>query len=110
MRVSVTTSPGQAPPAFAKARAHHLLAVDVPAAASGGRTPLLVEPNVLEAPAFINAVDHDRHAFDIGLHAGGAARMKHDGPRPVLLQPPVDLPNQFPALFLVGHYRLLDEL
>src|SRR4051795_6203714 len=73
------------------------------------RRVLLIEPSVLEAPAVINAVDHDCHALDIGLHAGGAARVKHDGPRPVLLQLLVDLPDQLPALFLVGHYRLLDE-
>src|SRR3954447_20318588 len=68
------------------------------------RRVLLIEPRVLEAPAVINAVDHDRYALDIGLHTGGAARVKHNGPRPVLLQPPVDLPDQLSALFLVGHY------
>src|SRR4051812_1680927 len=70
---------------------------------------LLVEPGVLEAPAVVDAVDHQRHALDMGLHAGGTARMEHDRPRPVLLQLLVDVPDQLLALLLVDHHRLLDE-
>src|ERR1700731_851220 len=39
---------------------------------------LLIEPHVLEAPAVIDAVDHDRQTLDPGLPAGAAGWVKDD--------------------------------
>jgi hypothetical protein len=57
----------------------------------GGRA-LFVEPDVLEAPAVIGAVDHDVQPLDLAPPAGRIA---------------VDLPNELPALRLIGFHRLL---
>ena len=48
---------------------------------SAQRSPLFVEPDVFEPPAVVDAVDHDGQAFDPGLPAGPAARVKDDWPR-----------------------------
>src|SRR5579862_6958168 len=47
---------------------------------------LLVEPGVFHAPAVEDAVDHDRHALDVWLHAGAAAAVEDDRPGIVLSQ------------------------
>ena len=74
-------------------------------------TRLLVEPDVLHAPAIGDAVDHDRQPFHIGLPAAAASIVKDDRPGAVLCQLPLDLPNNLPALFLIGLNRLLiDQL
>src|SRR6516164_6052926 len=74
------------------------------------RGPLAVEPDVFHAPAVEAAVDHDCQPLQLWLHAGHQAAVVEDRARPVLLQFPVDLPDQPPALIPVGHRRLLDEL
>src|SRR5262249_18144509 len=47
--------------------------------------------------------------FDPRLPAGGKPEVIHDRPRLILLQSPVDLPDQPFALLLVGLHRLLLE-
>src|SRR5579884_434047 len=79
-------------------------------AASVASPPALsVEPDILEAPAVVDAVDHDRQPLDLRLHAGGADVVEDDRPRAVLLQLLVDLPNQALPLLRVGDHRLLVE-
>src|SRR5690242_14867102 len=72
--------------------------------AHGGRA-LFVEPDVLEAPAVIGAVDHDVQPLDLGPPAGRLAQV--EWPHNRLLQLAVDLPNELLALRLVGFHRLL---
>src|SRR5436305_465926 len=67
---------------------------------------LPVEPDVFEAPAVVDAVDHDRQPLDRRLPAGALDIVEDDRPGAVLLQSPVDLPDQFLALVLVGQRRL----
>src|SRR5271168_1816287 len=67
---------------------------------------LLVEPDVFEAPAVIDAVDHRRQPLDVRLPAGRSAVVPNYRPRAVLLQLLVDLPDQLPAFLLVGLHRL----
>src|SRR6516165_1870373 len=71
-----------------------------------GGKGLFVEPDVFETPAVIDAVAHDRQPLDPGLPAGCPARVGDDRPDRVLLQFPVDLPDQLLALLLVGLDRL----
>src|SRR6516225_2181697 len=68
--------------------------------------PLFVEPDVFEAPAVVDAVAHDSQPPDPGLPTGCPARVGDDRPDRVLLQFPVDLPDQLLALLLVGLDRL----
>src|SRR5436309_3505553 len=74
--------------------------------APGGRA-LFVDPDVLEAPAVIGAVDHDVQPLDLGPPAGRLAQVELDGPHHRLLQLAVDLPNELLALRLIGFHRLL---
>ena len=67
--------------------------------ADKARGPLLVEPDVFHAPAVVDAVDHDREPFDIGLLAGRAARIEDDRSCRILRQLPFDLPYQLLTLF-----------
>jgi len=53
---------------------------------------LLVEPDILHAPAVEDAVDHDRQAFDIGALAGAAAAVENDRPHIVVGQLAFDYP------------------
>ena len=64
----------------------------------GSASALPVEPDVFEAPAVVDAVDHHRQALDVGLPAGRGAVVKDDRPGAVLLQLAVDLPDQLLAL------------
>src|SRR5438270_12512656 len=78
---------------------------------SSSRTALLVEPYIFEAPAVVDAVDHDRQPLDLGLAAGRAARIEDHRPGNVLDQLPFDLPYQLFALFRIGFHRLpIDQL
>src|ERR1700738_5273362 len=74
------------------------------------RAGLTVQPNVFEAPAVVNAVDHDRQPFDVGLAAARGAVVKDDRPGRLLPPLPVDLPHQLFALLPVGLHRLALEL
>src|SRR6516225_2715402 len=75
------------------------------------RYRLLVEPDVLHAPAVGNAVDHDRQSFYIGLPAAATSIVKDDRASTVLGQLPFDFPNQSSARLLIGLCRLLiDQL
>src|ERR1700730_494017 len=67
---------------------------------------LLVEPDVLEARAVVDAVDHLGHPLHPWLVADRRARVKEDRPDVVLDQFPFDLPYQQPPLLRVGLYRL----
>src|SRR5271166_5746119 len=82
-----------------------------PAPANAGpvRRPLFVQPQIFEAPAVVLAVDHDRQPFQLGLPAGRGAEVVDDRPGSILLQLLVDLPDELPALALVGFDRLLLE-
>src|SRR5205809_183252 len=53
---------------------------------------LLVEPDILHAPAVEGAVDHDRQALDIGALAGAAAAVENDRPHIVVGQLALDRP------------------
>src|SRR5215469_14397133 len=68
-----------------------------------------VEPDVLHAPAVVLAVGHDGEVLDPRLSAGAEAHVVDDRPRAVLLELPVDLPDQPLALVAVGQGRLLDK-
>src|SRR5882757_2099454 len=63
---------------------------------------LLVEPDVFVAIAVIGAVGHHRDILDVRLPAGAGSGMEDDRTRDVLLQPLVDLPDQFLALVDIG--------
>src|SRR5215475_2475148 len=67
---------------------------------------LLVEPDVFEAPAVVDAVDHRREPFDIMVATGRGSRVVNDRPGAVLGQPTLDLPHQPLALVLVEFDRL----
>src|SRR5271163_2547281 len=72
---------------------------------------LFVEPDVFEAPAIVDAVDHDRQTLDPGLPAGAAGRVKDDRSDRSFRQHPFELPDDLLALFRIGLHRLLiDEL
>src|SRR5215472_16065466 len=70
---------------------------------------LPLEPHVFHAPTVVLAVDHDGQPFELSLHASCCAGVVDDWARRILLQFLVDLPNEVPALLLIGHRRLLDE-
>src|SRR5262245_59725649 len=69
----------------------------------------MLEPDVLEAPAVVGAVRHDRDPLHPRRPAGRPARMQDDRSRYVLLQLSVDLPNQLLALFQIRFRRLQVE-
>jgi hypothetical protein len=69
-----------------------------------------IEPDVIQAPAIVPAVDHDGQSFHLRLHAGGGAGVVDDRARAVLLQLLVDVPDATPALVAVGDLGLRDEL
>src|SRR5262249_38344142 len=71
------------------------------------RWRLIVEPEVLEPVAVVDAVDHHRHALHLGVPAGGLTGVEDDRPGTVLRQSPLDLPHQLLALLPVGLRRLL---
>ena len=78
---------------------------------SSGRASkeLLVKPDVFHAPAVVDAIDHRRQTFHLGVPAGRAPRMKNDRPRPLLLQCFIYIPDQLPAPLRVGLARLSME-
>src|SRR5580704_9334629 len=67
-----------------------------------GASALLREPDVVQPPAVVHAVDHRRQALDPWMPAGRAAGVEDDWPGALLLQPAVDLPDQLLALLRVG--------
>src|ERR1700730_11292005 len=75
-----------------------------------GRLRLLVEPNVFEAPAVIDAVDHRRQPLHLRLPAGRGDAVKDDRPSALLLRVTVDLPHVCFAFFLIGFVRLPVDL
>src|SRR6266851_7709174 len=82
-------------------------------AAAGRRSALCsaVEPDILETPAVVDAVDVDRHALDIRLPASGGLVVEDDRAGDVLLQLAIDLPHHLQALLLVELLRLrLEQL
>src|SRR5262245_8357047 len=62
---------------------------------------LAVEPDVLEAPAVVDAVGLDSVVPDVGLPAAGRHLVENDRAGDVFLELPVDLPHHFPALLLI---------
>src|SRR5438132_6360063 len=76
-----------------------------PEAILAERVRLSVEPDILEAPAVVDAVDHRRAALHIGMPARPGAVVPEDRPGCVLGQPPFDCPHQLLALLLVGLHR-----
>src|SRR6516164_1906102 len=65
------------------------------------RYRLLVEPDVLHAPAVGDAVDHDRQSFHIGLPAAGTSIVKDDRASIVLGQLSFDFPIRVSGYFNV---------
>src|SRR5439155_15650125 len=78
----------------------------LPPAAAWRSRLLFVQPHVFHAPAVVDAVAHDRQAFDIGLTAVAGGKIHDDRPNALLGQFALDLPNQGLALFLVRLHRL----
>src|SRR6202040_915757 len=69
--------------------------------------PLFIQPDVFEAPAIVDAVDHYRQALDPGLPAGAAGRVEDDRADRGFRQHPFELPDDLLALFRIGLHRLL---
>src|SRR3954454_3059191 len=68
---------------------------------------LLIEPDILQAPAIEDAVDHQRDALDVRAQAGAARVVKDDRAGIVLRQSALDRPEQLLAAFNVRGARLL---
>src|SRR5207245_994235 len=62
----------------------------------------VVEPEVFETEAVVDAVDHHGHPFHLRVPAGRLTGVKDDRPRAVFRQSPLDFPYQLLALVLVG--------
>ena len=78
----------------------------MPSGATGYRS-LPVEPDVLEAPAVVDAVGHDRQVLEVRLAADCDVIVEEDRTGVVFNQFPLDLPHQLLALIDVGLGRLL---
>src|SRR5215469_9485330 len=75
------------------------------------RKGLIVEPDVLEARAAIEAVDHLGHALDPRLPAGRLTGIEDYRADIVLGEPPFDFPHHLPAFLPVRLHRLpIDQL
>src|SRR6266436_7394077 len=70
------------------------------------RQQLLVEPQVLEARAVVDAVDHQGQTLDLRLPAGRLTGIEDDRANIVLGQPFFDLPHHFLAFLPVRLHRL----
>src|SRR5438552_15132955 len=81
-----------AAPTTAKARRCSIMSASSPCPSSPrplvSCKSLLVEPDILHAPAVEDAVDHDGQPFDVGLPAGSAAPVIDDRPGAILGQLP----------------------
>src|SRR3954464_6208745 len=73
------------------------------------RMVLLIQPDVLEAGVVVDAVVVHRKTFHIWLPAGAAAVVLDDGPRRVLDQQVLDIPDDLLALGLVDFLGLLED-
>src|SRR5215469_9814129 len=74
-------------------------------------TRLFVEPEVFEAEAVVNAVDHHSHPLHLRVAARRLSGVEDNRTGAVLGQPPFDFPYQMLAFVLVGFGRLLiDQL
>src|SRR6516165_4257226 len=71
-----------------------------------GHRHLLIQPNVLEARAVVDAIYHLRHPLHPRLVADRGAGVKEDRPDIVPDQLSFDVPDQLPPLLRVGLYRL----
>src|SRR5215472_14218260 len=72
---------------------------------------LVVEPEVFEPRAIVDAIDHQGQPFYPRLPARGLTGIEDDRANTVLGQLPFDLPDQLPALLAVGLHRLsVDQL
>src|SRR6266567_4239159 len=78
-----------------------------PCGRSRCRGGLLVQPQILEAPAIVDAVRHNGQALELRLPAIRHARIEQDRSGVVLHQLPFDLPHQPFAFLYVGFGRLL---
>src|SRR5439155_20584172 len=56
----------------------------LPPAAAWRSRLLIIQPHVFHAPAVVDAVAHDRQAFDIGLTAVAAGKIHDDRPNALL--------------------------
>src|SRR6516162_6695243 len=65
------------------------------------RGRLLVEPDVFETPAVVDAVGHQCQPLDPRLPAGGSGRVKEDRSNPGLGEQALDLPYDLFALYRV---------
>src|SRR5437762_1397303 len=66
----------------------------------------LLEPDILEARAVVDTVDHLRQAFDTRLGADCSARVEDDWPDAVFHELLLDLPHQLAAFLQIGFHRL----
>src|SRR5712691_1744879 len=68
---------------------------------------LFIEPNILHAPAVVDAVAHDGQPLYIGVLRVPARRVEDDRPHAVLRQLTLDLPHPRLELVLIWLDRLL---
>src|SRR6266550_9488024 len=98
-------------PAIAMFRRFPIICAPLVPRAAPLRTRLIADPEVLEARAVVDAVDHQGHALDPRLPAGGLTGIEDDRADIVLGQFSFDLPHQLPAFLPVGLDRLpIDQI
>src|SRR5690348_4465887 len=67
---------------------------------------LPVEPDILEAPAVVDAVDLDDQALDLRPPASGGLAVENDRPRDLFLQLAVDVVDHLQPFFEIRFLRL----
>src|SRR5262245_65624036 len=75
-------------------------------AANAARPASTLEPDILHAPAIVDAIDHDRHVLHLGSPAGAAAHVVDHRSHGILGQLAIDFPGDLLALLLIRLGRL----
>ena len=65
-------------------------------------TASLIEPDIFETPAIVDAIDHDRQTLDIGASAGPSAVVEKGRLSAILCQSFLYFPHQSLAPFLMA--------
>src|SRR5439155_3598162 len=83
----------------------------LPPAAAWRSRRLFIQPHVFHAPAVVDAVAHDRQAFDVRVVTIARRSIEDHRTRAIIGQLLLDLPDQFLAFCLIALHRLLvDQL